>query len=289
METTKQITTKDGAHIAVYDLGGIGQKGQIQPFDKPPLLFAHPTGMCGMMFEPLARRLNKYFHCITFDLRSHGDSIPPKGWDYNWDGFALDILGIIDALSLFQPYAVGHSCGGASLLSAEQTRPGTFKALWCFEPIIFPFDEVFPPHYDNQLSISAKKRRTTFNSEQEAFANYSSKPPFSTFDTDVLHAYINHGFVDTPHGKIKLKCNPLDESEIYAHAVSHNTYSKLWQVRAPVTLVCGENTDVFKADVLQLLADRLQHSRVEVMKNVGHFGPFEDTQATAQSILSAFG
>ena len=138
----------DGVEVPVYDFGGAG----------PPLLLAHATGFHGHVLEPLARRLGDRFHCYAFDERGHGDARTPKGTEFNWRGFADDALAAVDNLGLEHPFGFGHSAGGAALLMAEQLRPGTFRAIFCYEPIVIP---VAPPlgRGDNPLSEGARRRR----------------------------------------------------------------------------------------------------------------------------------
>ena len=124
----QRCVTPDGVGIAVYDFGGEG----------PDLLLVHATGFCAEPFGPLARQLGGRFRCWALDLRGHGRSDRPDDGDFSWSGFATDVLAVIDHLGLDRPFGVGHSCGGATVLLAEQARPDSFRSLYCFEPVVMP-------------------------------------------------------------------------------------------------------------------------------------------------------
>jgi pimeloyl-ACP methyl ester carboxylesterase len=273
------VTTSDGVVIAVHDLGG----------DGPPLLFAHATGLHGMVFAPLARQLRDGFHGFAIDERGHGDSAMPPGMDFDWHGFARDVLAAVDGAELTRPFAVGHSGGGAGLLLAEQARPGTFRALYCFEPIVFPPTGPFPDATGgNPLAHSARRRREIFGSREEAFDNYASKPPFDRLAHEALHAYVDHGFADLADGRVRLKCRGETEARVYENSLGHDAYDRLPEVRCPVTVACGATSDNFGAALVDALVERLPRARPEVVPGVGHFGPLEDPALLAQSIRSAF-
>ena len=70
--------------------------------------------------------------------------------------------------------------------------------------------ETGPTGDRNPLAEGALRRRPTFASRDEAFENYSSKPPFSALDPDALRAYVDHGFADEPDGTVRLKCRTRD-------------------------------------------------------------------------------
>ena len=273
--------TPDGVTIAYTDHGGSG----------PDLLLAHATGFCGSVFAPITAALTDHYRVVTFDERGHGASDPAPDGVYAWDGFATDALTVIDELGLRHPLGAGHSCGGALLVLAEQRRPGTFRAIWAFEPIIFPFDEptdTQPSPNGNRLSDGARRRRALFGSRQEARDNYASKPPLMFLDPRCLDGYLACGLVDEPDGSARLACEPENEARVYEMGGRHGAYSRLSEVACPVSLVCGENTDATGPAILPLLAARLQHASVDVWNDHGHFGCLVDPERTVASIRAAF-
>lgn len=276
-----RIAIPDGSDIAVHDLGGEGA----------PLLLAHATGFHAMVLAELARHLGS-FHCYGLDFRAHGCSVAASGWDGSWASFASDILSVVQGLGLEQPYAFGHSCGGASLLLAEEAAPATFRQLYCYEPIVPPELEPAPANFDNPLSVGAARRRERFASRGEAFANYASKPPLSILHPAVLKAYVEHGFEEEADGSVRLRCRPADEARTFANAVGHDAFGQLPKVRCPVDLACGQLTDSFGEEVIRALEARLASSggtvRVTVFEGMGHFGPMERPELVAAAMVEAF-
>lgn len=277
-----RCTTPDGVGIAVYDFGGRG----------PELLLVHATGFCAEVFIPLARHLGDRFHCFGLDLRAHGGSDRPGDGHFAWSGFATDVLAAVDHLGLASPSAFGHSCGGASLLLAEQARPGTFVALYCFEPVVLPVaGGAEPPWFeDNPLTAGARRRRDSFPSTEDAFVNFSSKPPFSDLDPEVLRWYVEAGFepIPGPEGgdgqSIRLRCRRDDEAMIYAYGASHGAFAHLPEIGCRVALACGQRTDAFGPSFLEADAARLSHPSIEVLPDLGHFGPLQRPEAVATSV-----
>jgi pimeloyl-ACP methyl ester carboxylesterase len=264
----------DGVSVAFYDLGGTG----------PSLLLAHATGFCAGTLVPLARSLVDRFRCVALDLRGHGASVRPASGNFDWHGFALDVLAVVEEADLESPAAFGHSCGGAAILLAEEHRPGTFQSLYCFEPIVFPTDEPRPPSTDNPLSLGASRRRSSFASRQEALSNFTGKPPFDRFRPDVLAAYVDNGFSAGPDGRVHLRCRREDEAQIYSHSVSHDAYAHMNDLRCGVALACGELTDSIGPEWLGRFSARIELSTTVVLPDTGHFAPFEDPDAVATSV-----
>jgi pimeloyl-ACP methyl ester carboxylesterase len=265
--------------IAYYDLGGSG----------PVLLLAHATGFCGPVLGPLADRLTDRFRCIAFDERGHGSSDRPPDGDFGWYGFAADALAVVDRLGLDRAAGFGHSCGGAALLLAEQARPGTFGALYCYEPIMYP-DAVprAPTLESNPLAAGARRRREAFASRAEALSNFATKAPFDQLHPEALAAYVDNGFGHDGDG-FRLRCRREDEAQVYAHGLAHDAFAHLGEVGCPVTLACGGKTDAIGPDFLRLMAHRLPAARVEVFTGLGHFGPLEDPDELGRSVAETMG
>ena len=197
------------------------------------------------------------------------------------------MLAVVDGLQLHQPFGVGHSKGGAALLLAEARRPGTFRGLWLYEPVVFPPEMAAQMSRGNPLAAGARQRRATFESFAAAEANYAAKPPLNVFDPEALHAYASHGFAAQPDGSVTLKCRPEDEARIYEMASGHHAWERAGQVRCPVTIVRGDVSSPGPAATSDALAAQLPHGRLEAHDDLGHFGPLEAPERMAASILAA--
>jgi pimeloyl-ACP methyl ester carboxylesterase len=279
----RQVPTPDGVELAVHDLGGDGR----------PTLLCHATGFHGAAWEPLARALPAGLRRWAVDFRAHGASVVPPGQRLDWDGFGADVLAVVDGLGLAagEVLGVGHSMGGAALLLAEQARPGTFRGLWLFEPIVPP-PGAMPVDPDqpgpNSLADGAARRRATFPSAEAALANFAAKPPLDQLRADALHAYVRHGFVPAPDegdGAVRLACRPADESQIYRGGPAHGAFADLDAVACPVVVAYGDDP-VGPGRFAPPVAEALPHGRAEAFAQLGHFGPLEAPARVAAAVAA---
>jgi pimeloyl-ACP methyl ester carboxylesterase len=274
--------TANGLRLVVHDWGGEGS----------PALLAHPTGFHGLVWEEVAEHLVAAGnHVWSFDFRGHGDSDAPAVDDdgYSWHGFADDVLAVarhLEVASRPDLLAAGHSKGGAALLLGEAKAPETFARIWAYEPIIFEAEVPLEPQDDFFLARSARKRRNVWNSRDEAFKSYASKPPLNVMTSRSLRAYVDYGFRDTGDGTLTLKCRPDVEARVYAMGPNHGAWQVLPDVDAKVLVACGERSKSIDPALATRLAARLPHGQVEVFAGLGHFGPQEDPAACARSMLA---
>ena len=271
------LRTPDGVDIAVRDFGGSGE----------PVLFAHATGFCGAMFAPIIERLRPHYRGVAVDLRGHGDSAPPPDLNFEWHGFATDILTVIDELGLDRPFAVGHSCGATSFFLAEQRRPGVFRQMYCYEPAMGLNGRMDPPG-PNVMSEGARRRRASFASRTELVEYLGSKSLFAAFDPAVLDAYVDHGFAVANDGSLRLKCLPENEARTFENGASHDGVERLDEIACRVELVYGDEPDSFPPAMAQMVSSRLPNAGVHTAHGLGHLGPLVDPAKIARHIARAF-
>jgi pimeloyl-ACP methyl ester carboxylesterase len=272
-----QVESSDGVVIALHDMGGSG----------PPLLIAHATGFLAAPYQPLANALAGAFHVFGVDFRAHGDSTRPASGDLRWSGGGDDVLAVVDAIG--EPITgFGHSFGGAALLIAERTRPGTVRSAFLYEPIIPPMP--LPTNFGavgNPLAESARRRRPTFASRAEALARYASRPPLERLRADALFAYVEHGFADQPDGSVTLKCRPEDEAATF-EAAGYLTTADLGDITLPVTVAMGARTDDANAGpprFVPAIVEALPNGEQLTYAHLDHFGPFEDPDTIADDVI----
>ena len=277
-----RLPSTDGVTVAVHDLGRGAAGGR-------PILAAHATGFHGLVWRPFADAVHTVrpeLAIAAVDQRGHGASHTPRGLDFDWDGFADDVLAVVDGLALDRPLGVGHSMGGAALLRAEVRRPGTFRAIWCFEPIVFPPHVAVGRRDDNPLAAGAQRRRRHFGSFAEARANFAAKPPLDVFHPEALTAYVLGGFAPEPDGTVQLRCAPEVEAEIYRMGTAHDTFVHLPEVTCPVVVACGHDGPLTPAGIAPAVAAELPDGRLHRFDHVGHFGPLEDPAGMAADVVA---
>ena len=270
------VPSTDGVTLALHDLGG----------DGPPVLMCHPTGFLGMTWAPMASEMAAVAHCWAVDFRGHGESTSPASGDFSWVGMADDVLSVVDALGLGGVRGVGHSMGGAALLLAEQMRPGTFRALWVFEPIVYPPVEGGAGR-PNPLAEAARRRRPWFSDREAAYANFASKPPLSTLAPAALRAYVDFGLRQTGDGDaVELACAPETEAAVFDNGHGHPTFARLGEVGCPV-VVAASGEVAGPAQLAAVIADALPRGTLERHPELSHFGPMEDPAAMAAAARAA--
>lgn len=271
------VVSSDGVVLAVHDLGGAG----------PPLLACHGAGFHGRVWAPMAGRLGEDFRVWSVDLRGHGDSPAPEGWDFRWAGFADDVLAAVDGMGLTRPVGLGHSMGATALVLAEQARPGVFAALYIFEPILFPADRSEAPLDDHPLVGGALRRQAVFGSRAAAREAFAVKAPFDTLDPAALSAYVEHGFADLPDGTVGLKCRSVDEAEAYRMGRAHSAFAGLGAVACPVIVARGGRSPALPPHDARRVMAALPAGRLETFEGLGHLGPLEDPVRVAAAVAAS--
>jgi pimeloyl-ACP methyl ester carboxylesterase len=276
---TSGVLNSDGILTALHDFGGVG----------PIVLFVHATGMHGKVWKPVADHLIDDARCVAVDLRGHGDTPLPTGWDAAWQGFGQDVLAAAGSLGGAEVIGVGHSLGGAALVMAELARPGTFRHLFLYEPALHPgaWCATDPELALRDVMVEmASRRRSTFTSRAAALSHYVRRPPMAQFQAAVLDAYVSHGFadIDSEDGSgVALKCAPDTEARTYAGSYEDPSMTRLQALTCPVTLAFGSETGAIHRRAMEALASQLGSAPV-VLPDVDHFGPMQQPGPFAAAV-----
>ena len=280
-----RVPSSDDVDVALHELAGA--EGAAHPV----VVIAHATGFHGHAYLPIATRLAPRFHTFALDFRGHGDTPRPPDWQVDWDRYGDDTVVAAEALAT-RPGAAdgligfGHSMGGAGLLMAAARRPGLFRLLVVFEPIVYPSDRADAPTTESPLVSGARRRRPVFDSFEAAIANYASKPPLGAFDPDALDAYVRHGL--RPEGDhLRLKCEPEHEARTFEQGGRHHTWDGLASIDIPVVVVAGRIEENQPSAIARAVAEALPSGRFVLDPTLDHFGPFTRPALVADLIAAS--
>lgn len=245
------------------------------------MMFVHATGFCKEIWLPVVSAIEEIrgpSNAVLVDQRGHGQNAPHPG-PYDWHSVAMDIVELLEQTA--EPIVgIGHSSGGAALARAEILRPGSFLGLVLIEPIIFPGP--YEPR-DIPLALGAERRRPSFDSREAARSRFASGP-FSSWDPLVLDLYLDYGFQQTSDGWT-LRCLPEVEAEVFRQGSNVDTWNHLGDIRCPVTVVTGQNSDSHQQPYVNMLLERFADSRLVVLDGLSHLAPMEDPQRIARVIV----
>ena len=101
--------------------------------DKPPLLLAHGYTDNGLYWSRVAQALEADYDVVMPDARGHGHS-PGPDEPYTSDLHADDLAGVIKALDLGQPVAIGHSMGAVNVSLLAAHYPDRVSAIVLVDP-----------------------------------------------------------------------------------------------------------------------------------------------------------
>ena len=272
MEPSWTVKSSDGSRLAGYELGGTGDV----------LLIAHATGLCGAMYQLLADHLLDDFRVVALDFRGHGDSTSSPELDLRWNRMAEDVIAVTDRIGVEPIHGFGHSMGGAALLLAQRNVPATFTSLFLFEPIIFPDD--FPTEGQNVMGEAARRRRFEFESRAEVLYRYAGRPPFNQVRAGFLAGYVDNGFAEQPDGRVRLKCLPEVEAQVFENG-RNMKLSAVEHLTIPVAVAVGHDEHgPNPARMGPPLAEALARGALIRYDHIGHFGPLEDPWSVARDI-----
>jgi len=269
----------DGVILAMHDFHGEGS----------PILLSHATGFHAHCWEPLAALLNTHHHVVGLDHRGYGDAETVDPTNILWTEYGDDALAA--ARHVYSSHnnepiiGIGHSMGGASLLMAAQREPHLFRALFVFEPIVFPpspNDGIERP--TSPLPAGARKRRSRFSSYEEALQNFSAKRPLSEFHSQAREAYVQHGFKPADDGGIELKCLPEHEARTYETGGSSGAWETLPTISTPVWVMAGALAPFQPSTFAGAVAEQLPNSTFIQWDELSHFGPLENPQMIAEYV-----
>lgn len=264
-EPASSFVNVNGIRMHTLDWGG----------DGAPIVILHATGFLGRIYRPLAEPLRAIGHVYSYDQRGHGDSSAPPDGDYSWDSTMRDLEGFITAMGWSGVRAVGHSAGATAIGSLACERPDLISRAVLIEPVIFESATAPELGWRNPFIERTLKRRRIFDSVEAMFSSFENKPPYSSWQKDILRDYCRFGTRPTSDGRRELKCAPEVEAKFYETSREFDGLGRILRCTAPLLIMFGARGDSPGVALSGKVAKQLKNGRVIDVAGAGHFLPME--------------
>lgn len=256
------------------------------PGARPPVFFCHATGFHARIWDRVIADLPDH-RCIAFDARGHGSSSKPAP-PYNWRTFGADVAALANSLGLAGAIGVGHSMGGHSVTLGAALQPSAFSALVLFDPVIRGKNDYHGPWKKTDF---VAKRRNRWASAQEMFERFENRPPFDTWERQVLRDYCDYALTPAAEGFV-LACSPEIEASIYdgSTAVESNIYPEIATIPIPVRVVrsgrhLASVNIMGSSPTAPDLASSFNRGKDTCLAGQSHFIPMESPGLAAKLII----
>jgi pimeloyl-ACP methyl ester carboxylesterase len=159
--------------------------------DRPALLFLHGWGCKRNFWARQVEAFRGEFPVLALDLAGHGGS---SGGSRAWtiEEFARDVSAVIEAESIGQSVAIGHSMGGAVAVEFARRAATRVRGVIAVDSLTYP--TVYPRVPEKLVSQSTERFRADFRKAVEA----TMEPVFTPGMDPELKAEILDALASTP-------------------------------------------------------------------------------------------
>jgi pimeloyl-ACP methyl ester carboxylesterase len=229
----------------------------------PALIFLHGFAQQAHSWDFAALALRHRFHCVSVDLRGHGDSDWSPQAEYGLDYYVADVEALVRALACARPVVCGLSMGGRIAYTHASRNPEGVRALVVAEAA----PESRPSGRRAVLDFTAGPAE--FDTFEDAVARtlaYNSRRT-----PEQVRGSLRHSVRQRPDGKWTWKWDPA-----LRHARSpsvHDTeaqWAALSRVRCPTLFVLGAKSEMVGPETLRRMVASVPGSTAETVENAGH-------------------
>ncbi len=258
----------------LLELGGEG----------PPAHLAPANGFPPETYRPALWSLTRAHRVVSLPPRALWPDAPaPPAQPGSWNSLADDLLLGLTQHGLERVLGIGHSFGAVVTLLAAVREPARFRALCLLDPTIPApafMDALRAQRAQGEMSFrplvqGALKRRSRFDSPEEAFAYWRAKPLFADWSDDAVWRYTRSMVVRAPEGSGFTLAWPALWEAWYYRSFYSDTWTDLGRLdpAVPLLVVRGERSDTFVAEAEELLRERRPDADIRVLPGFGHLFP----------------
>jgi len=249
------------------------------PGKGPAIVFLHATGFMPWIWDPIARELAGEYTVVAPYFCDHRSAEPDNG-GLAWHILARDVAGLFDALSLKNPFVVGHSMGAVIAALAEANHGPRASGMLLIEPIFLPEDlyRVKIGVDDHPLASKSIRRRNHWDSVEQAKDYLRKKALFADWDEEMLDLYISYGMKGSEGKGLTLACTPRREASLFMGSTATDPWPLLKKISCPTLVAEGEKSENRAYIDLKKAANTLPRGRYQLIEGAGHLIPMEKPQ-----------
>jgi len=231
----------------------------------PLLVLAHPLGMNQSVWDDLIQPLLPRFQILTWDLPGHGDSEPWPAYidSITVNDLCLELLSIVDALSIKQFHFIGTSIGGLIGQQLLQTYRDRLNSITLTNTgAVIGTTEAWQQRAENVRQTGLLTLASEFVPRWFCQHSFENIPNLLEGWISILKRVDDHSYA--------LLCNMIGHTHF-----NHQSY----QTAVAIRLAGGDQDIATPPALLTGLAESLNVAPPKIFKNTGHVPSVENPEA----------
>ncbi|WP_441003424.1 alpha/beta fold hydrolase [Pseudocolwellia agarivorans] len=231
--------------------------------DAPTLMLAHGFGCDQNMWRFMLPELEKQYQVVLFDYVGSGNSVLTGYSNEKYsslEGYARDIIDIIEELQLTDVTIIGHSVSSiiASIASLEIPEKISKIIMVCPSPCFLNV----PPQYEGGFERSdLEELIELMDKNYIGWANYLAPLVMGSSQSAELIAELSGSFCST---------DPLIAKN-FAKATFFSDYRHILKdIKCPSLILQSASDSLASTKVGQYMAENIKNSQLEIVKAEGH-------------------
>lgn len=234
----------------------------------PPVVFIHGLGGTANVWHGVMQDLKQHNHCIALDLRGHGRS-DGKG-KFTIEGWAHDVLGLVQHLELPAVTLVGHSLGTLVAQHLAQTAPDLVDNLVLVGGISY----FQPPQADGYRERADQVEKDGLDGLVGDWLEAAVSPQTHATQPGVA-AMMREVFLRNDPTMYAKSCRALAKAP----------HIKREDIGQPTLIVLGAHDRSTPLAMAEELKRDIPVSRIRVVPHTAHWLPVEDPGTLAALVL----
>ena len=244
--------------------------------NKKPIIFVHGFPYDHSMWDKQIDELKSNYFCVTYDIRGLGQSTIGDG-QYSMESFVDDLETIINELKLDRPVLCGLSMGGyISLRAVERNESNYGGLILCDTRSSADTDEGKIKRAENIKKINTQGVKQFVNDFVPLCFSVKSITDSNEEYSKILSKSLNENAIGV-------------KGCLIAMAGRTDTTAYLSKIKIPTLLLCGEDDRLTPPDVMELMAERIPGSQLEIVPGAGHMSPIENASFVNNRIKKFLG
>jgi 3-oxoadipate enol-lactonase len=238
-----------------------------------PLVFIHAFPLSKTMWQPQVDTLKDTYRVITIDLGGHGESDTVL-WNDSLDGYAKNIIHLLDHLGIVQAVFVGLSMGGYTLFSIYRNYADRVKAMVLADT---------RAQADTEEGKAGRQSMAEVAFKDGASAIADIMLPKLLAASTIEHRpemvqQVREMILQTPTAGIVV--------DLVAMAARPDSSDLLSTITCPTLVIVGEDDQATPIAESQYMAQRIPGATLVTIPQAGHLSNFEQPEAFNRAIDS---